>query len=95
MKLRPDNGIEWDRSCTDMPCFILFIAFIVVMIGCAGYGFGSGDPYKLATPYDQLGRECGKGALKDYKYKWQYAILQASKDPRMLYKSACVKECPK
>lgn len=92
---RPDHGIEWDRSCTDIICFVLFIAFIVVMFGCASYGFGAGDPYKLVTPFDDQGRECGKhNDVKDYKFKLPYNIYEAN-NPAKLYKAVCVKSCPK
>jgi len=72
---RAEHGIEWDRSCTDMICFVGFIAFLVVMAGCASYGFGAGDPFKLLTPYDDIGRECGVHKdVKDYPYKFAYNL---------------------
>jgi len=72
---RAKDGIEWDRTCTDMICFVVFIAFIVVMLGCASYGFGAGDPMKLLTPYDDIGRECGVHKdVKDYPFKYAYNL---------------------
>lgn len=65
----------YDRECTDILCFILFMVFIVCMIACAGYGFKAGDPMKLLKPFDDQGQACGDGALKDYKYKYMTDLL--------------------
>ena len=48
-----------DRGCTDILCCLVFIAFIVVFVGVAGYGFTNGDPYKLLSTWDKDGNACG------------------------------------
>jgi hypothetical protein len=30
---KEDKGIKWDRSCTDIICCFIFIAFLVTMTG--------------------------------------------------------------
>ena len=45
-----------NRSCTDIICCCLFIAFCIGMVGTAAYGFLNGDPYLLLTPWDQDGK---------------------------------------
>jgi len=50
------------------------------MVGITGYGVTKGDPYKIITPFDSLGNQCGmidqtkglksaKEDLTDYKYR--------------------------
>jgi len=51
----PDGGIEWNRSCTDILCCLIFLAFLVVMLGISGWALGTGDPYNIITPYDSVG----------------------------------------
>lgn len=46
------------RSCTDIICCCLFIAFLVGMAGVSGYGFINGDPYMLLTAWDYDGNYC-------------------------------------
>ena len=50
-----EKGIKWQRSCTDIPCCLVFSVFIVSMIGLSAYGFKEGDPYKLFIPFDSVG----------------------------------------
>ena len=50
---------QLDRKCTDIPCCIVFLAFLVTVVGLGYVGFMEGDTSKLATPYDWNGRECG------------------------------------
>lgn len=47
------------RCPTDIPCTILFIIFLVVMIGIMAYGFYIGRPERLYYPTDYTGRICG------------------------------------
>ena len=37
------NGPVYNRGCTDILCCLIFLAFIVGMIGTSGYGFLYGD----------------------------------------------------
>lgn len=43
------------RSCTDIACCCLFIAFVIGMAGTAAYGFVNGDPLLLLTGWDSDG----------------------------------------
>lgn len=51
--------IAWERSCTDWLCCAIFLVFIASMVGITGYGLSKGDPYKIITPYDSVGNQCG------------------------------------
>ena len=50
------NGPVQNRSCTDIICCCLFLAFCVGMVGTAGYGFLNGDPMLLLTTWDYDGK---------------------------------------
>lgn len=34
-----EKGMNWERSCTDIFCCLVFIAFLVVMVGVSFIGF--------------------------------------------------------
>ena len=49
------KGMKWDRSCTDIICCLVFIAFTVGMVGISGYALTTGEPLKIFTPFDSDG----------------------------------------
>lgn len=53
------NGPVPDRGCTDLLCCLIFMAFLVGMVGVSGYGYLKGDPYLLLTPWDADSNGCG------------------------------------
>lgn len=54
------NGPIDKRSCTDIPCCLLFILSILAMIAIAASGFSKGTPVRLTYPYDSDGKSCGE-----------------------------------
>ena len=40
------------RSCTDLPCCVIFILFLCGFCYITYYGYTEGDPLKLSYPYD-------------------------------------------
>lgn len=48
-----------DRSCTDVFICMIFVVFSCGMFATAAYGYAKGDPYKLITPFDVDGNQCG------------------------------------
>ena len=69
------NGPVADRSCTDILCCLIFVAFAVVLVGVSGYGFANGDPMLLLTTWDADGNGCGYSpATKDYPFLYFPAI---------------------
>jgi hypothetical protein len=70
------NGPLQERSCTDVFMCLLFIAFIVIMVGISAVGFSKGDPYKIVTPFDENANICGRDeGFEDYKYLFWPEIL--------------------
>ena len=57
-----------DRSCTDVLCLGLLIAFLVVWVMIAAWGVAHGDPSKLMYPTDSYGNICGKGDFAEKPY---------------------------
>ena len=97
------QGLVWDRSCTDIICCIVFLAFMVAMLGVSGFAISNGDPMNIIAPFDSVGNQCGKELqglpenvtdFSEYKYKQFTRLIEGSQDPTKLLNSICVKECP-
>ena len=87
-----------NRSCTDIFCFLLFIAFIGGCIVVTALGFKDGNPSALLYIYDEEGNPCGKlgDKAEDYPYLYLYSAVEHIKDGSIefLNKGICVKNCP-
>jgi len=96
------KSIEMNRSCTDIACCVIFLAFIASMVGITGYSIKNGNPMAMITPFDSSGNRCGmplQGSTKlfdftDYKYKFMYNLqviaedaAAKSFDPKAAFKS--------
>ena len=97
------KGMKMDnRSCTDVICCFLFTAFTVLMIAISVYGYMSGDPKKIFTPFDSDGNMCGYPNQRDgrdfseypYKYFPDLFDYSAASNPKALLRAVCVKKCP-
>jgi len=86
------NGPLENRSCTDVLCCLLFIAFVGGMIGVAGYALSKGNPQLIGRGYDADGNLCGfDSVVKNYPYLyWPRPISTGS----YLTKTVCVAACP-
>jgi hypothetical protein len=101
-----ENGPVQDRGCTDVICCLIFVAFLVFLVGAGGYGLIHGQPHLLLTPWDSDGNGCGYSpATKDYPYLYfpyvnLNAVQSAASNPSSASVSdifkfgACVKVCP-
>ncbi|KAI9562773.1 hypothetical protein GHT06_010227 [Daphnia sinensis] len=93
------RGPVKNRSCTDVVCLIIFIAFLVGWGIIGFYGFTLGDPQRLLHPTDSNGRICGVDeTLKDKPYLFYFDLTRCA-DPSVLIKGCptpqvCVKTCP-
>uniref|UniRef100_A0A3Q3W1J7 Choline transporter-like protein n=1 Tax=Mola mola TaxID=94237 RepID=A0A3Q3W1J7_MOLML len=63
-EVRPRTKREWrpleDRSCTDLPWFLLFTVFCVGMGSICGFTVVSGGAARLVSGYDSYGNTCGQ-----------------------------------
>ena len=62
------DGPVKKRSCTDILCLLLFLAFIGGWIFVAYLAFSQGDIDKVLHPTDSKGKVCGRGELEDKPY---------------------------
>jgi len=53
------KGMNWERSCTDCWCCLVFVAFLAAMIAVTALGLKDGDPSRIITPFDSVGNRCG------------------------------------
>ena len=51
------DGPVADRHCTDILCFLIFVAVFIALFGVAIYGFTKGNPTLLYTPMDPDGKK--------------------------------------
>ena len=74
---------------------IVFIAFLVGMLGFSIYGYIEGDPYMLLAPLDADGNFCGyTSGYEDYPYLFYWDVDQSDVDT-ILGSSVCVSStCP-
>jgi choline transporter-like protein 2/4/5 len=97
-----NNGPTDDefRSCQDILCCLLFVAFVVGCVVITAIGFKEGDPMKLTFIYDDDGVPCGKkgGKAESYPYLYLYDAMsdvsQLNISTDILSKGYCVKACP-
>ena len=95
------------RSCTDIPCCLLFVCFLISFCAAVAYGqLNGGDPVKLTIGWDHDGRGCGfTKEVKDYPFLYwpeapSKALIDEIKNGTMsgitllLRTGVCVKECP-
>lgn len=62
-------GPKENRSCTDILCLILFVAFGVACGIIGVYAFENGNPSLLAQPYDPDHKPC----VKPLKFKYNFS----------------------
>lgn len=83
-----------DRSCTDIPCCILFVAYIVGMVVVGIIAFKEGDPDRLLLPQDSQGNICGKDNYVDKKYLLFFDISTCATKGGDFTKYVTVPSCP-
>jgi len=93
-----EDVIQKKRSCTDVLCLALFIAFLCGWGTVAFYGLYNGDISKVIYPTDSEGNVCGQGTLDNRPYLLIFDMTQCL-NPAVLVEGcltpkACVSECP-
>ena len=66
------NGPISDRSCTDILCCLVFVAFLTGMVFVGGYGFLNGNPRLLLTTWDYDGNPCGMPSKDNNTLNYPY-----------------------
>ena len=92
------SGPTKHRSCTDIVCLLLFLAFLGGWGFVAYYGISYGDINKVIYPTDSMGRVCGEGNMENRPFLLFYDLTKCL-NPAVLSlgcptKQVCVSECP-
>nr|XP_021000008.1 choline transporter-like protein 4 [Parasteatoda tepidariorum] len=87
-----------NRSCTDIICLFLFIAFIAGWIVVGVFAFRAGDLKVLFYPTDSEGNMCGVDELKNKSYLLFFDLRKCA-SPKVIYSGCptpqvCVSTCP-
>jgi len=90
--------IQKKRSCTDIPCLLLFIAFLCGWGSVAFYGLHNGNISKVIYPTDSQGNICGRGVFSDHRMLLMFDMTQCL-NPAILVEGCltpkvCVNRCP-
>mmetsp|Transcript_14788 Transcript_14788/g.25159 ORF Transcript_14788/g.25159 Transcript_14788/m.25159 type:complete len:161 (+) Transcript_14788:50-532(+) len=98
---KPENkitkkGIEWERSCTDVICCLIFVVFLGSMVAVTGLAISEGDPVKIMTPFDSDGNKCGQPDqngvdFTDFPYKHFTSLISQGNN---IFNAVCVEKCP-
>ncbi|KAH8247236.1 hypothetical protein KR038_000744 [Drosophila bunnanda] len=88
-----------DRSCTDVPCLLLFALFLVGWGFIAQYAIKHGDLNKLMVPTDSFNRKCGIDSGVLNKKNLFFFNLEQCIDPLVPLTGCptpqiCVEKCP-
>ncbi|CAF3124472.1 unnamed protein product [Rotaria sp. Silwood2] len=102
----PKEVLRRKRHCTDIPCCILFLIFIICFIVLSIFAFKEGDPRQLLHPTDSEGNLCGLGKYANHSYVYFFDWTQCIKSfnvPSNILKGrpfvcpttqVCVERCP-
>ncbi|XP_063972715.1 choline transporter-like 2 [Diachasmimorpha longicaudata] len=84
------------RSCTDVPCLVIFLAFILSWVGLGIYAFSSGNVKTLLAPTDSEGRRCGLDAQVSNKpYLFFFDLTKCDIDKKLCdTPQVCLEKCP-
>jgi len=86
------------RSCTDILCLLLFIAFLAGWGVVAVLGFLSGDISKVIYPTDSEGNICGRGERQDRPFLLMFDLTRCLNPAVVvtgcLTEHVCVEKCP-
>jgi choline transporter-like protein 2/4/5 len=86
------------RSCTDVLCFLLFLAFIGGWVFVAYLGWRDGNISRVVYPTDSQGNICGQGDMRERPFLLLFDLTQCL-NPAVLISGCltphvCVPKCP-
>lgn len=88
------HGPRTSRSCTDIICCFLFIAFIATSGFVLIDSRQKGDLSRIGRPYDYDGRACGYVNGTNDLTEYKYLFFDLEDITEILPNSVCVKSCP-
>jgi len=95
-KLKVEGGIEKNRCCTDIPCLVLFWAFMAAMVYATSYGYKNGQYHRLTAPLDASNNFCGFDAYAQYPKMMvtDFSVHGVGSAYDILKSGVCIKTCP-
>ncbi|XP_042214681.1 choline transporter-like 2 isoform X3 [Homarus americanus] len=92
------SGPIKNRSCTDILCLLLFVAFLAGWGVVTGFAVIQGDPSRLLNPTDSMGRVCGRGELQNKSVLLFFDLTRCA-SPKVIATGCrttqvCVEKCP-
>lgn len=78
------------RKCTDVLCYLFFVAFWIFIIAISINGFVHGNLTNVAQPFDSDGFACGQGNRVDYHFLFINDPYSSKYNENMV----CVRTCP-
>ncbi|XP_067662583.1 choline transporter-like protein 4 isoform X1 [Haliotis asinina] len=88
------------RSCTDVICCILFLAFVAGQVVVGFYAYAYGDPTLLLYPQDSQGNLCGLGTMRGRNNLFFFDLTECGRmGPGVFINGCptpqvCVSSCP-
>lgn len=90
-----NNGPIQKRCCTDIICWLIWVAACTFWVITVIYGISKGNPSAVFAPWDEDGNQCGHSTVtKDYSYGYFYQALDVTNFADYKNKLFCVKKCP-
>jgi solute carrier family 44 (choline transporter-like protein), member 2/4/5 len=87
------DGPIGKRSCTDILCCLLFVAFITLSMFFFSTMSKEGDITKFMRPVDFDGNQCGQLDAENYPFLF-FGRLNVSEFLNPLENVVCVRKCP-
>ncbi|XP_066152702.1 choline transporter-like 2 isoform X5 [Euwallacea fornicatus] len=91
-------GPNKNRSCTDVICLLIFVAFVGAWIAIGAWAISHGNPEKLLVPKDSYGLHCGMDEpVKDRKYLFFFDLTKCMNVAAFMScntRQVCVEKCP-
>jgi len=89
------DGLVEERSCTDLPCLIVWFLFLISLVAVTWYGYANGNIDYLLAPIDGDKNMCGiDDRVKDYPLLYFTEIDASGLHSKIFDFAICVKECP-
>ena len=71
-----ENGPLQNRCCTDILCWLIWVASLIFWIYSVSYSLGKGKPIRVLAPWDEEGSQCGySDGLTTYSKAYFYTML--------------------
>jgi choline transporter-like protein 2/4/5 len=90
-----ENGPIQKRSCTDIICWVIWIAALIFWLVSIFYGFGKGEPSRVFAPWDEDSKQCGyTSGYSGVGLGYFYTAVDPAYANSVFSRVICVSKCP-